>query len=178
MSNRNNAAANNTFSRSKQLLCRIRITILLFMAALALSGLTAFPLTAEVSLLNRFLGPDTEWGKQIPSAARWLTRIEEGLAFNDQKYPFIAYGTDWLAFAHLVIAIAFWGPLRDPIRNIWVIHFGMICCILIFPLAFICGSIRGIPIGWQLIDCSFGFFGLLPLILVNRWTRQLEQAVY
>ena len=25
---------------------------------------------------------------------------------------------DWLAFAHVVIAVAFWGPLRDPVKNI------------------------------------------------------------
>ncbi|SCF41963.1 hypothetical protein [Micromonospora mirobrigensis] len=32
------------------------------------------------------------------------------------------YGTDWLAFAHLVLAVAFWGPLRDPVRNVWVVQ--------------------------------------------------------
>ena len=29
----------------------------------------------------------------------------------------IAYGTDWLAFAHITIAVAFLGPLKDPVRN-------------------------------------------------------------
>jgi hypothetical protein len=57
----------------------------------------------------------------------------------------LAYGTDWLAFAHLVIAIAFLGPLKDPVRNIWVVEFGMIACLLVIPLALICGPIRGIP---------------------------------
>jgi hypothetical protein len=66
--------------------------------------------------------------------------------------PFIACGTDWLAFAHLVIAIAFWGPVRDPVRNIWVVQFGMTAC-----LAVVAGPVRGIPWWWwQLIDISFG----------------------
>jgi hypothetical protein len=29
-------------------------------------------------------------------------------------YPFLAYGTDWLAFAHIVIAVFFIGPLVKP----------------------------------------------------------------
>ena len=159
----------------RTLLIRIRLTILFFMAALALSGITAFPLTAEVQLLNHGLGKGTVVGDQFPELANWLKKIETGLEYNDRNFPFIAYGTDWLAFAHLVIAIAFIGPFRDPIRNVWVIHFGMICCVLIFPLALFCGALRGIPLGWQLIDCSFGLFGLIPLWLILRWIRQLEQ---
>jgi hypothetical protein len=85
------------------------------------------------------------------------------------------YGTDWLAFGHFVIAIAFIGPMRDPVRNIWVIHFGIIACLLIIPYAFIFGAIRGIPIWWRLIDCSFGIFGVIPLLLALRGTNRLEQ---
>jgi hypothetical protein len=32
-------------------------------------------------------------------------------------YPFLAYGTDWLAFVHLVIAVAFVGPFFDPVPD-------------------------------------------------------------
>jgi hypothetical protein len=59
------------------------------------------------------------------------------------------YGTDWLAFAHLVIAVAFWGPLRDPVRNIWVIEWGMIACVGIVPLALFAGPVRDIPLWWS-----------------------------
>jgi hypothetical protein len=58
------------------------------------------------------------------------------------NYPYLANGYDWLAFAHLVIAVAFAGPLKDPVRNKWVIQFGIIACCMIFPLAFIAGHIR------------------------------------
>jgi hypothetical protein len=82
-----------------------------------------------------------------------------------------------LAFAHLVIAIAFIGPMRDPIKNIWVIEFGMISCILIIPLAIIAGSIRQIPWYWQAIDCSFGVFGIIPLYWSYRLIKKLEKMI-
>ena len=34
-------------------------------------------------------------------------------------YPLLAYGTDWLAFSHLVLAVVFLGAWRDPVRNRW-----------------------------------------------------------
>ena len=64
----------------------------------------------------------------LPGLLAWLNRVHEGLAVNNRAYPFLAYGTDWLAFAHLVIAVAFIGPWRDPVRNRWVIEFGLIAC--------------------------------------------------
>jgi hypothetical protein len=91
-------------------------------------------------------------------------------------YPFVGYGTDWLAFAHVVIAIFFIGPWRDPVRNAWVVEAGMLACVLVVPLALICGAVRGIPMYWRLIDCSFGVFGFLPLWLVWRWIKVLNNA--
>ena len=148
--------------------------ILFYMVALLVSGITAFPLPWELAILVQWFGVGSVAGTYIPSLADWLARVKEGLDVNAQLYPFIAYGTDWLAFAHLVIALAFIGPLRDPIRNIWIIHWGMLCCAGIIPLALICGTLRGIPWGWQCIDCSFGILGIVPLILICRWTRQLR----
>ena len=97
----------------------------------------------------------------------WIERVRDGLDAADAQYPFLLYGTDWLAFAHLVIAVAFYGPYRDPVRNIWVIEFGMIACAGIIPLALICGPIRGIPFWWTVIDMSFGVFGVIPLYVVR-----------
>jgi hypothetical protein len=87
----------------------------------------------------------------------------------------LSYGTDWLAFAHIVIAVAFIGPWRDPVKNIWVIEFGMIACIMVFPLAFIAGGIRDIPLFWKLIDCSFGVLGFIPLYYCYSLIKQLER---
>ena len=143
-----------------------------FIVLLILSGVTAFPLQWEMSLANDFM-------LSLPSnnlLSEWYFKVSQGLNETWDKYPFIAYGTDWLAFAHIVIAVAFIGPFRDPVRNIWVIEFGMIACLMIFPLAFIAGPIRGIPLFWQLIDCSFGVFGSILLYYICRKIKILENS--
>jgi hypothetical protein len=43
------------------------------------------------------------------------------------------------------------------------------------PLALIAGSIRGIPLGRQLIDISFGVVGAVPAVVARRLTRRLER---
>jgi hypothetical protein len=68
----------------------------------------------------------------------------------------------------LVIAVAFWGPIKAPVKNIWVVEFGIIACLLVILLALVCGPIRGIPFYWRLIDCSFGVFGLIPLVIARK----------
>jgi hypothetical protein len=101
--------------------------------------------------------------------------VDHALADTNARYPFLAYGTDWLAFAHIVLAILFIGPFVDPIRNRWVITFGLIASVGVFLLALIAGPIRGIPLYWRLIDCSFGLVcGAISLLLLHK-TNQLEQ---
>ncbi|MBS2534257.1 hypothetical protein KGQ20_15915 [Catenulispora sp. NF23] len=149
---------------------RIRLWLALFITGLVLSGVTAFPLETETRWLSA-------WLHHLPAPAgltAWIDRAHEALKQTNAEYPFIAYGTDWLAFGHLTIAVAFYGPWRDPVRNKWVIQFGMIACAGIVPLALICGPIRGIPFWWSVIDMSFGVFGVLPLIPVWRHIKVLE----
>jgi hypothetical protein len=156
------------------LLARIRFWLVLFIVGLVLSGITAFPLQRELVLLNHLLGvPPISPASGEPALHTWLRRVLNALTATDRDYPFLAYGTDWLGFGHLVIAVAFLGPLRDPVRNRWVLVFGLIACAGVIPLALIAGQIRGIPLYWRLIDCSFGVFGAIPLLLCLRWVRQL-----
>lgn len=105
--------------------------------------------------------------------AVWILKVQDALAQVDRDCPFLPYGTDWLAFAHLVIAVAFIGPWRDPVRNVWVIDFGLIACLAVIPLALIAGHFRGIPLWWRAIDCSFGVFGAIPLLLARRLIGRL-----
>ncbi|WP_055524360.1 hypothetical protein [Streptomyces graminilatus] len=155
------------------LLKGIRAWLVLFVVCLVLSGATAFPLVHELrwteSLLKALSVPD-----HLPGLTAWIGRVREGLDAADQRYPFVLYGTDWLAFAHLVIAVAFYGPYRDPVRNIWVVEFGMIACAGIVPLALVCGPIRGIPFWWTVIDMSFGVIGVIPLYVVRKRIKRLE----
>jgi hypothetical protein len=147
----------------------IRKWLAFFMIALFLSGVTAIPLEAELSFISRFF----ERGSLIGT---WLDHVTLGLHQMNTEYPFLAYGYDWLAFAHFIIAILFIGPYRDPVKNKWVIEFGILACILIIPFALIAGHFRGIPFWWRLIDCSFGLFGLIPLIICRNRISDMEDA--
>lgn len=154
---------------------RVRVLLSLFVLGLVVSGLTAIPLPWEARLLYRLFGPETALGQVWPQVAGWVMRVHMALEAVQQQYPFLFYGTDWLAFAHLVIAVAFWGPLRDPVRNVWVVEFGLIASLLVIPTAFIAGTARGIPLFWKLIDCSFGVGGFLVLWPAWRDIRRLSR---
>ena len=151
----------------------IRGLLVFFIAGLAFSGLTAYPLVTEIGILNSLIGSGSIMKEIWPGMAEWISKVHTGITATDQIYPFLFYGTDWLAFAHLVIAVAFIGPWLDPVRNRWVITFGMIACASVIPTALFFGSLRGIPFYWQMIDCSFGVFGIMPLLLVWWYTRRL-----
>ena len=153
---------------------KIRALLWFFIFGLVVSGATAIPLETELKLLVPLVGA----GGDSPSAgvAKWLLQVRDALGETNARFPFLAYGTDWLAFGHFVIALAFLGPLRDPVKNIWVIEFGMIACVLVVPFALHMGGVRGIPFGWRLIDCSFGVGGIIPLWICRRLVQQLAAA--
>jgi hypothetical protein len=157
------------------LLQRIRFLLIFFIIALSVAGLTAIPLRWELALLNQWFGANSFLAQVLPSLAEWISRVNDSVQNGYGQYPLLAYGTDWLAFAHIAIAVAFIGPLRDPVRNIWVIEFGMIACILILPWALIFGMARHIPWFWTLIDMSFGVFGIVPLWLVHHDILSLSE---
>jgi hypothetical protein len=141
-----------------------------------LSGTTAIPLPAELDWLAGISGANrlVSSPERAPTWALWLIKVQTALHDSGTAHPFLFYGTDWLAFGHFVIAIVFVGALRDPVRNSWLFTFGMIACVLVLPYALIFGALRGIPIWWRLIDCSFGVFGFLPLWFCRRWVAELE----
>jgi hypothetical protein len=157
------------------LLRRYRLVLGLFITGLILSGLTAFPLLHELRLMASWLGV-TEHAAYArhTGLSFWIGYVWHGLEVTHAQFPFIAYGTDWLAFGHLMIALFFIGPWRDPVSNAWVLKTGLVACAGIIPLAMICGELRGIPFYWRLADCSFGVFGSLPLIYCLKLTRQMR----
>jgi hypothetical protein len=150
-------------NRKQILRRRIKLLISLFILGLFLSGATAIPLRIETGWLAHF------------SNAEWLLCVRTALTQTQSQYPFLFYGTDWLAFGHFVIAIAFVGALKDPVRNRWLFDFGLIACALVIPWALIFGAIRGIPFWWRLIDCSFGVVGFVPLWLCRIWANELDE---
>ncbi len=156
-------------SLKNKLQSRIRLYIWIIIIGLFLSGVTAFPIETELALLINHLP------YHAPGLKQWLLKVYEAVHATNANYPFLSYGTDWLAFAHVMLAILFIGPLKDPMKNIWVIEFGLIAAAGIFPLAFIAGAVREIPLFWTIIDCSFGVVTLLLLIPCYRDTKKLEK---
>jgi len=148
----------------------VRALIFVFIAALVVIGVTAFPIQAELAFAKQLLASQ-KWDNDF---TKWIETVYQAVCETNLKYPFIAYGTDWLAFAHIVIAIFFMRPLLKPLRDAWVIDYGLLTCAAIFPLALVAGHVRGIPFFWQLIDCSFGLFGGVLLLICRQQIKKLR----
>lgn len=141
-----------------------------FIFALIISGLTAIPVEYELSQITNFCK-----NNNIDNIITvWINKIYQSIKDINFRYPFFSYGYDWLAFAHIILGILFIGPFRNPEKNIWIIEFGMIACILIIPFALIMGQMRNIPFVWRLIDCSFGILGIIPLMIIRNQIKKLK----
>jgi hypothetical protein len=149
---------------------QIRYLLVFFIIALVISGATASPAETELGLLLPHL-------PAYPAIYNLINTVFHALQATNRQYPFLLYGYDWLAFAHYIIAIAFIGPVKDPVKNKWVVEFGMIACLLVIPFALTAGSYRAIPVWWRLIDCSFGVCGIIPLGLCRQKIIQLEKMI-
>ena len=154
---------------------RFRITMAVFIVGLLVSGITAFPLLTEMRLLTSWLGlADATTPVGHSGLYFWILTVKLGLEDMYASYPWIAYGTDWLAFGHIVIALFFIGPFIRPAEGRSVIYAGIAACVLVIPFALICGAVREIPFYWRLIDCAFGVFGIVPLLYCLRLLRHIE----
>ena len=165
----------DTPADAPRLLRRIRVALALFIAGLVVSGVTAFPLQSELDLVTRWLGLERLAGSggSLADVAGWVLRVRDALHVTYASYPFIAYGTDWLAFGHLMIALFFIPPWIDPVKNVAAIEVGLWACVLVLPLALVCGPLREVPFFWRLVDCSFGVVGFPLLWYARRLTGRL-----
>ena len=153
------------------LLTRIRGWTIFFMAGLFASGLSAIPLRPELNFLVQLYAQETP-----PTVlGAWLLEVQGAVNDVSTRWPFLAIGTDWLAFGHIVIGLGFIGLLRDPVRNEWLVTWGLIACLLVIPWAWCFGWARGIPWGWRLVDCSFGVGGMVPLIQIRSYVEELKR---
>ena len=138
---------------------------------LFVSGVTVWPAVPELKAAVRIA-----WGVSEPTGQlhAFVLRAIEGLESVQANYPFMLYAHDWLAFAHIVLAIVFAGAARDPVRNIWIVQCGLIMCALVPVLAGICIPIRGLPFCWFWIDLAFAPAAALPLWIALRDIRRVE----
>jgi hypothetical protein len=149
-------------------LTQCRFWIAVFIGGLVLSGITAIPIEWELRILAQWFGVLDPDATAQSGMGEWIGRVYHTLKDLQATQPFVFYAFDWLAFGHVMIALAMLGVWQDPIRNRWLFTFGKLACVLVIPWAFAFGALRGIPIPWRLIDCSFGVLGLIPLYLAER----------
>ena len=154
---------------------RVRLLTAVMIVGLVISGATAMPVVSELELLARWFGvANVADPESLSGMRRWIHDVWVALKDTDGKYPFLLYGYDWLAFGHFVIALAFVGAWRDPVRNVWLFELGMIACVAVIPFALVAGHFRGIPLGWRMIDCLFGVVGFLPLWWARRMVGRIR----
>ena len=153
-----------------KLLRQIRLLVIFFIIVLVISGVTAFPVYIELDWIIK-----VKMFAEGSALEQWLHHVLAGVKYVHEEYPFIFYGFDWLAFAHLMMAVLFIGVYQHPVRNRWIIQWAMISCICVIPLALIAGTIRGIPFFHILIDCSFGVVGLIPLRIIQMKINKLKK---
>ena len=157
-------------NQTHQLQKEIKGWLLFFMISIIGTGITAFSIQWQIESA-------LEIRKVFPQELiNWLNRVNAGVKEISTNQPYMLYGTDWMAFAHIVIGIAFIGPYRNPVKNKWIVEWGIITCALIIPTALIAGPIRGIPFFHQLIDCMFGILGVIPLWIVRNKIIKLESV--
>ena len=138
---------------------------------LFVSGVTVWPAVPELKMGVHLIWGD---GQATGIIHGFVLKAIEALEYTRAHYPFLLYAHDWLAFAHVGLAILFLGAIRDPVRNIWVVQFGLIMCTLIPLLAGICIPLRGLPMLWFWIDFAFAPAAALPLWIALRDIRRAE----
>ncbi len=107
----------------ESLLRRYRLTLGVFVVGLILSGVTAFPLLTELRLLAAWFDiADAAGYQNLTGLQHWIAYVLFGLEQTYARFPFIGYGTDWLAFGHLCIAVFFIRPFSKPLESDWVLN--------------------------------------------------------
>ena len=151
---------------------RAKIMLGIIVFGLLVSGITVWPavpeLKAAVSIVR---GDATPEG----TLHGFVVQAIEGLESMQADYPFMLYAHDWLAFAHIMLAILFAGAIRDPVRNVWIVQCGLIMCALVPVLAGICIPLRGIPGIWFWFDFAFAPAAALPLWIALKDIRRAEK---
>jgi hypothetical protein len=161
----------------RAVLRRVRVMLGIVAAGLFVSGMTCYFLPWELRTVI-----DAVWGRGegartwMPQMHAFILKMEQAVLLVRRDYPELFLGTDYLGFAHVLLAILFFGAMRDPARNIWVIQFGLIASVLVIPAAFFFGSLRGAPFLHYLVDSSFGTGAVIFLYAAYRGARSLESA--
>jgi hypothetical protein len=146
--------------------------ILIVALGLFISGVTVWPALAELKFAVRVFWSD---GPASGELHGFVLKVIEALEATNSQYPFMLYAHDWLAFAHVMLAILFAGAAIDPVRNKWIVQCGLIMCASVPVLACVCIPLRGLPGFWFWIDFAFAPGAAVPLVIALLDIRALER---
>ncbi|MCK5127447.1 MAG: hypothetical protein KAR42_14420 [candidate division Zixibacteria bacterium] len=151
---------------------RAKFMLWIIVFGLLVSAVTIWPAISELKFAVQLV-----WGDSQPVSVlhSFIIQAIEGLEKTQTKYLFMLYAHDWLAFAHIVLAILFAGAIRNPVKNIWIVQCGLIMCMLVPVLAIICIPLRGLPWVWFWVDFTFALLAGLPLWIALRDIRRAEK---
>jgi hypothetical protein len=160
--------------KNSRSLFNVRFWLIFFSIALIISGVTAIFAREGLRLLSPLFAQGSTMQTFWPTMAEWLSLVYQSIEDTYDKYPFLAYGYDWLAFGHFIIAIPFLMAVGDPRRYSWVITYGIIACLSVIPFALVFGAIRDIPLFWRVVDTLFGIGGLFVLLVLRKQLKALD----
>jgi len=160
-----------TNPRETQLRRKISTALIITIIGLLLNGVTAVPLRTELSIL---LAKHEVLPKFLQD---WWNYVNQGVNDTSNQYNFMRYGFDWLGFTHLLIAVLFFGALKDPLKNEWVVKWGMIASLLSIVMALGWEQLRSIPFWWSGIDALIALGAFVILWLCNKWIQELKSTV-
>ncbi|MFI5134703.1 MAG: hypothetical protein ACHQD9_02500 [Chitinophagales bacterium] len=162
---------NEVKQKETQLRRKINTALIITIVGLLLNGISIIPLRTEISIL---LATNDSLPKFLQE---WLNYVSQGLQETGNQYNFMRYGFDWLGFTHLLIAILFFGALKDPVKNEWVVKWGMIVSLLSIAMALGWEQLRSVPFWWSIIDAMIALLAFVVLWLCNKWIQQLKATL-
>jgi len=161
-------------SNQEKDLFRVRVYLSVVLVGILFSCQMILFVEPEIQWIDKAIGQSPFVVQHFPQLSDWIGVLRVSVTETYQKYPVMAYCMDWLAFAHVFIAVALLGAIRNPVQNVWVVKTALITTLLMIPFTFISGGIRGIPCYWLLLDSSFAMIAILPLVLALRGIKRLR----
>jgi hypothetical protein len=168
---------NTDYTEQKKVLRKIRVYLVIFFLGILFSLHTVMFVEVETAFFVKHFGQGTLTAEKLPFFSEWIENLHLSISETYKTYPVMAYCMDWLTYACVVFAMFIIGPIKDPIKNIWVIQVYMLGCILGMLLPFIVGPMREIPIFWRFLDGSFGLMGFIILLIPYRLIKKLETII-
>ena len=163
--------------RPANLLIRIRMVLTLAISCLILGSLATFAAPHSIAVVLAVFRRFDLATPATSHALMWLRHIQLQLGRDSHRHPMLHYGADLFAFVELAFALVLISPLRNPVRNQWVIQSGILACCCLIPFALILGPWHGLPMAWRIVSCVVALCGIAPLMLCRHYITLYETLI-